>query len=161
NQRLDAGFPVAVGVPMGAGRVAVVSTSAVFTNDAIRVCAWGADVAVARVLEYVRPATTAHPRIVFDEFHHGFGAHAGSLGAAARVRRSRRRGARHRTASHDLSFRSLMSISVQDGALIMRRIRDAVATRVVGQDDAIEDVLVAFLARGHVLIEGVPGTAKT
>jgi MoxR-like ATPase len=26
---------------------------------------------------------------------------------------------------------------------------------------AIDDVLVAFLARGHVLIEGVPGTAKT
>ena len=43
----------------------------------------------------------------------------------------------------------------------MRRVRDAVATRVVGQDAAIEDVLVAFLARGHVLIEGVPGTAKT
>jgi MoxR-like ATPase len=33
--------------------------------------------------------------------------------------------------------------------------------RVVGQDAAVEDVLVAFLARGHALIEGVPGTAKT
>src|SRR4029077_12364297 len=54
-----------------------------------------------------------------------------------------------------------MSISIQEGAAIIRRVRDAVATRVVGQDDAIEDVLVAFLARGHVLIEGVPGTAKT
>jgi MoxR-like ATPase len=54
-----------------------------------------------------------------------------------------------------------MSISIQDGAAIIRRVRDAVATRVLGQDDAIEDVLVAFLARGHVLIEGVPGTAKT
>ena len=54
-----------------------------------------------------------------------------------------------------------MSFSVQDGAAVMRRVRDAVATRVVGQDDAIEDVLAAFLARGHVLIEGVPGTAKT
>jgi len=43
----------------------------------------------------------------------------------------------------------------------MRRVRDAVATRVLGQDAAIDDVLVAFLARGHVLIEGVPGTAKT
>jgi MoxR-like ATPase len=43
----------------------------------------------------------------------------------------------------------------------MQRVRDAVATRVLGQDAAIEDVLVAFLARGHVLIEGVPGTAKT
>lgn len=54
-----------------------------------------------------------------------------------------------------------MSISIQDGAGIMRRVRDAVATRIIGQNDAIEDVLVAFLARGHVLIEGVPGTAKT
>jgi MoxR-like ATPase len=41
------------------------------------------------------------------------------------------------------------------------RIRDAVATRVVGQDAAIEEALVAFLARGHALLEGVPGTAKT
>jgi MoxR-like ATPase len=31
----------------------------------------------------------------------------------------------------------------------------------VGQDAAIEDALVGFAARGHVLIEGVPGTAKT
>jgi MoxR-like ATPase len=54
-----------------------------------------------------------------------------------------------------------MSISIQDGAAIVRRVRDAVATRVLGQDAAIEDLLVAFLARGHVLIEGVPGTAKT
>jgi len=54
-----------------------------------------------------------------------------------------------------------MSISVQEGSAIIRRVRDAVATRVIGQDAAIEDVLVAFLARGHVLIEGVPGTAKT
>ena len=32
---------------------------------------------------------------------------------------------------------------------------------IVGQDDVIEQVLVAVLAEGHVLIEGVPGTAKT
>jgi MoxR-like ATPase len=54
-----------------------------------------------------------------------------------------------------------MSISVHEGSAIMRRVRDAIATRVLGQDVAIDDVLVAFLARGHVLIEGVPGTAKT
>ena len=54
-----------------------------------------------------------------------------------------------------------MSISIQEGSAIIRRVRDAVATRVIGQDAAIDDVLVAFLARGHVLIEGVPGTAKT
>ena len=32
---------------------------------------------------------------------------------------------------------------------------------VVGQDDVIEQILVAVLAEGHALIEGVPGTAKT
>lgn len=32
---------------------------------------------------------------------------------------------------------------------------------IVGQDEPIEQVLVAILAEGHALIEGVPGTAKT
>jgi len=32
---------------------------------------------------------------------------------------------------------------------------------IVGQDDVIEQILVAVLAEGHALIEGVPGTAKT
>ncbi len=32
---------------------------------------------------------------------------------------------------------------------------------IVGQDDPIEQLLIAFLAEGHALVEGVPGTAKT
>ncbi len=32
---------------------------------------------------------------------------------------------------------------------------------VVGQDAAVEQILVALLAEGHALLEGVPGTAKT
>src|SRR6266702_215456 len=32
---------------------------------------------------------------------------------------------------------------------------------IVGQEEAIEQILVALLAEGHALIEGVPGTAKT
>lgn len=32
---------------------------------------------------------------------------------------------------------------------------------IVGQDEVIEQILVALLAEGHALIEGVPGTAKT
>ncbi len=32
---------------------------------------------------------------------------------------------------------------------------------IVGQDEVIEHILVAILAEGHALIEGVPGTAKT
>ena len=40
---------------------------------------------------------------------------------------------------------------------VVREVRKA----VVGQDDAVEGMLVALLAQGHVLLEGVPGTAKT
>lgn len=32
---------------------------------------------------------------------------------------------------------------------------------IVGQDDVIEQILIAMLAEGHALLEGVPGTAKT
>jgi MoxR-like ATPase len=32
---------------------------------------------------------------------------------------------------------------------------------VVGQDEVIEQILVALFAGGHVLLEGVPGIAKT
>jgi MoxR-like ATPase len=32
---------------------------------------------------------------------------------------------------------------------------------IVGQDDPIEQILIALLAEGHALVEGVPGTAKT
>ncbi|TFG06870.1 MoxR family ATPase [Candidatus Thorarchaeota archaeon] len=35
------------------------------------------------------------------------------------------------------------------------------ARRVVGQTDIMRDVLIAFLSDGHVVLEGVPGLAKT
>jgi MoxR-like ATPase len=54
-----------------------------------------------------------------------------------------------------------MTLSVSEGSELLGRVREAVATRIIGQDAAIEDVLVTFLARGHALVEGVPGTAKT
>ena len=54
-----------------------------------------------------------------------------------------------------------MSSSIEQGAERLGRLRTAIAARIVGQPDAIDDALVTFLARGHLLIEGVPGTAKT
>lgn len=53
---------------------------------------------------------------------------------------------------------TMTATQVQD---IVQRIRSAVAERVVGQEAVIDEALVAFLARGHALLEGVPGTAKT
>ena len=56
---------------------------------------------------------------------------------------------------------SSTALPIEQGADLARRIQAAVAQRVVGQDEVIGDALVTFLARGHLLIEGVPGTAKT
>ena len=41
------------------------------------------------------------------------------------------------------------------------RVREEVAKAIAGQERVIEQVLVAILANGHVLLEGVPGVAKT
>ncbi|KJC64165.1 AAA family ATPase [Agreia bicolorata] len=41
------------------------------------------------------------------------------------------------------------------------RVRTEVAKAVVGQDGAVTGLIVALLAKGHVLLEGVPGVAKT
>ena len=54
-----------------------------------------------------------------------------------------------------------MSYTIEQGADTLRQLRRAIATHIVGQDAAIDDALIVFLARGHLLIEGVPGTAKT
>ncbi|MCW2814496.1 MAG: ATPase associated with various cellular, 3 [Nocardioides sp.] len=51
-----------------------------------------------------------------------------------------------------------------DGAAARERlvaVRHEVAKAVVGQDAAVSGLLVAMLCGGHVLMEGVPGTAKT
>jgi MoxR-like ATPase len=51
--------------------------------------------------------------------------------------------------------------TVAEVALHVGRIREAVASIVVGASETIDLALVALLAGGHVLIEDVPGTGKT
>ena len=48
-----------------------------------------------------------------------------------------------------------------DVATLMERVLYEVKKVVVGQDHFLERVLVAILAQGHLLVEGVPGLAKT
>ena len=43
----------------------------------------------------------------------------------------------------------------------VEHIRAELGKVIVGQDEVVEQVLVALLAEGHALLEGVPGTAKT
>ena len=48
-----------------------------------------------------------------------------------------------------------------ESAALMERILFEVKRVVVGQDRFLERVMVALLAQGHLLVEGVPGLAKT
>src|SRR6187397_3549446 len=41
------------------------------------------------------------------------------------------------------------------------KLRGELAKVIVGQNEVIEQVLIAIFARGHALLEGVPGLAKT
>ncbi|MFE7428949.1 AAA family ATPase [Streptomyces sp. NPDC057545] len=43
----------------------------------------------------------------------------------------------------------------------LEALRSEIAKAVVGQDPAVTGLVVALLCRGHVLLEGVPGVAKT
>jgi MoxR-like ATPase len=43
----------------------------------------------------------------------------------------------------------------------LTRVAAAVHERVVGQDEAVEGLLIALLTGGHILLEGLPGLAKT
>ena len=52
-------------------------------------------------------------------------------------------------------------LSREEIASLMQRILYEVKKVVVGQDHFLERVLVAILAQGHLLVEGVPGLAKT
>ncbi len=53
------------------------------------------------------------------------------------------------------------SISKQGARDLMVAVREQLARGIVGQDDFLHGLLVAVVAGGHVLIEGVPGLAKT
>src|SRR5436189_5769582 len=49
----------------------------------------------------------------------------------------------------------------EDLQAVLLRARGEVANAIVGHEEAVELMLLAALARGHVLLEGPPGTAKT
>ena len=40
-------------------------------------------------------------------------------------------------------------------------VREEVSKAFIGQPDVLDQILIALLAGGHVLIEGVPGLGKT
>ena len=63
------------------------------------------------------------------------------------------------TESTDIRFESRIDLS--DLQQNMDAVRQELKKVIVGQDKMIDHLLVAILANGHVLLEGVPGVAKT
>ncbi len=59
----------------------------------------------------------------------------------------------------DLSFQSRIDFSELNRSV--QEIKDEIGKVIVGQHQLIEQMVVAILANGHILVEGVPGVAKT
>jgi MoxR-like ATPase len=53
------------------------------------------------------------------------------------------------------------TLTIEQVRQLAEMIRGEIAKAVVGQTDTVDHMLIALLARGHVLLEGPPGTAKT
>ncbi|MFC1467253.1 AAA family ATPase [Verrucomicrobiota bacterium] len=54
-----------------------------------------------------------------------------------------------------------MKKQLEESAALLETVRREIAKVVVGQADLVDRLLLALLCNGHVLIEGVPGIAKT
>src|SRR3954467_7486622 len=54
-----------------------------------------------------------------------------------------------------------MTIPLPEIPGILQRFQKEVAKVIVGQEEVLEKILIALLCRGHVLLIGVPGMAKT
>jgi MoxR-like ATPase len=67
------------------------------------------------------------------------------------------------TTGHPTGSASTPLGTVDQAALrhALSRVRTEVGKAVVGQDGAVTGLIIALLTRGHVLLEGVPGVAKT
>ena len=55
----------------------------------------------------------------------------------------------------------LRKVTAPDPRAALDALRQEVGKAVVGQDPAVTGLVIALLCRGHVLLEGVPGVAKT
>jgi len=65
------------------------------------------------------------------------------------------------TLNTDPTSLRILGESIRDEAPRIEQLRSEVARIIVGNEHVIEHMLIALLVKGHVLIEGVPGVAKT
>src|SRR5436190_16400039 len=51
--------------------------------------------------------------------------------------------------------------AAQDLVTSYKKLRSEIGKVIIGQDEVVEDVLISIFSRGHCLLVGVPGLAKT
>ncbi len=61
--------------------------------------------------------------------------------------------------NQDINFNN--RIPLEEIRFAVQKMKDQLAKVIIGQEEFIELLIIALLANGHVLIEGVPGIAKT
>src|SRR3954463_2862165 len=55
----------------------------------------------------------------------------------------------------------LLNEKIQQAALFTETLRNALSKVIIGQHEMIDRLMIALLSNGHILLEGVPGLAKT
>ena len=55
----------------------------------------------------------------------------------------------------------ILTSKAKDFSLRIQELEQEISKIIVGQDNIIEKLIVALMSGGHVLLEGVPGLAKT
>ena len=65
----------------------------------------------------------------------------------------------HETENQEINFENRIPLEELNASV--EKIKSQLSKIIIGQEDFIELLIVALLADGHVLIEGVPGIAKT
>ncbi|WP_018014582.1 AAA family ATPase [Teredinibacter turnerae] len=60
-----------------------------------------------------------------------------------------------------MSDQPIETVDVAAGAAKLEQLRDRINSQLIGQQLVVDQVLIALLSNGHVLLEGVPGLGKT
>lgn len=55
----------------------------------------------------------------------------------------------------------ILNKEIAEKSAFVKKVREGMRTRIIGQEHLVDSLLVGLLADGHILLEGVPGLAKT
>jgi len=54
-----------------------------------------------------------------------------------------------------------LNVKIQQKSSFIDELRNEISKVIVGQNDLIDKILISVISNGHILLEGVPGLAKT